>query len=134
MSSEDVVRALFDAFGRRDLDAALALAHPDVEFWPQGTAQRAQRTAPYRGYDGLRQYFADVAQHWDELRLEPGELRVAGDGVVAFGTAVGRPAGDEEEQRQPVIWLFKLREGRILHGRVVATAAEALAAAERSSW
>jgi uncharacterized protein len=134
MSSEEVIRALFDAFARRDLDAALALTQPDLEFWPQGTAQRAERTAPYRGHDGLREYFADVAAHWDDLRVEPGELRVAGDGVVAFGTAVGRPAGAEEDVSQPVIWLFKLRDGRVLHGRVVATAAEALAAAERSRW
>jgi ketosteroid isomerase-like protein len=134
MSSEEVIRALFDAFARRDLDAALALAEPDVEFWPEGTAQRAERTAPYRGHDGIRQYFDDVAAVWDELRVEPGELRVAGDGVVAFGTATGRPVGSDDEVGQPVIWLFKLRGGRVQHGRVVATAAEALAAAQRSSW
>ena len=136
MGSEEVIRALFDAFTRRDLDAALALAHPQLELWPQGTAQRAERTSPYRGHDGVRQYFADVARHWDELRVDPGELRVAGDGVVAFGTAIGRPVGadDEDELSQPVIWLFKVHEGRVLHARVVATAAEALAAAERSNW
>jgi ketosteroid isomerase-like protein len=134
MSPEEVVRALYDAFARRDLEAALALTDPDLEFWPQGTAQRASRTEPYRGHDGLRQYFADVAAHWEELRVEPGELRVAGNGVVAFGTAVGRHVGAAEEVSQPVIWLWKLREGRVLHGRVVDTAAEALAAAERSRW
>jgi uncharacterized protein len=121
------VRALFDAFARRDVDRALALVDPAVEFWPQGTAERTRRTEPYRGPDGLRRYFADVAAVWDELWVDPSDLRVAGAGVVAFGTAHGR-AGDEEMHR-PVIWVFKLRGERLAYGRVVATAAEALAMA-----
>ena len=119
----DTIRALYAAFGARDLDAALALTDPEVEFWPQGTAQRVGRTEPYRGADGLRAYFADVAAQWDELRVQPDELRIAGNGVVAFGTAIGRSGG--EEVRQPVIWVWKLRDGRVLSGRVVATAAQA---------
>ena len=127
MATEDIIRALFDAFGDRDVDAALELVDPDVEFWPQGTAERAGRDGPYRGADGLREYFADVAAQWDELRVEPGELRVAGDGVVSFGTAIGRHGG--QELRQPVIWVWKLRGGRVVSGRVVATAAQAFEAA-----
>jgi ketosteroid isomerase-like protein len=123
----ETVRALYDAFARRDVGAAIALAHPELEFWPHGTAERARRGESYRGHDGLREYFADVERVWDELRVEPDELRVAGDAVVAFGTAVGRTRG--QEVRQQVIWVWKLREGRVLSGRVVPTAAAAAAAA-----
>ena len=122
---EVVIRALYDAFARRDIAAAARLVDPDVHFWPQGTAERTGRSAPYRGVDGLRAYFADVAEHWDELRVEPDELRIAGNGVVAFGTAYGRSG--EQQVSQPVIWVWKLRDGRILSGRVVATAAQAMA-------
>ena len=127
MAAEDVIRELYAAFSARDVEAVLALSHPDIEFYPQGTVERAGREVPYRGADGLRQYFADVAAQWDELRVEPGQLRIAGDGVVAFGTAIGRSGG--EDVRQPVIWVWKLRDGRVVSGRVVATAAQAYKAA-----
>jgi ketosteroid isomerase-like protein len=124
---QGIIRALFDAFARRDVAAALDLVHPDVEFWPQGTAQRTQRAAPYRGHDGMREYFADVARIWDDLRVEPDDFRGAGAGVVVFGTAHGRIGA--EIVRQPVIWVWKLRDGRVVFGRVVDTAAEAEATA-----
>jgi ketosteroid isomerase-like protein len=127
MAAEDVIRRLYAAFSARDVDAVLALSHPDVEFYPQGTSERTGREEPYRGAEGLRQYFADVASQWEELRVEPGQLRIAGDGVVAFGTAIGRGGG--EEVRQPVIWVWKLRDGRVVSGRVVKTAAQAYKAA-----
>jgi ketosteroid isomerase-like protein len=126
-----VIEALYEAFARRDLDAALALFDPAVEFWPQGTAELAARTEPYRGHDGIRAYFRDVTTLWDELRVEPDDFRAAGGGVVVFGTAHGR-AGDRVLE-QPVIWVWKLREGRVLFGRVVATAAEAHAVAQQQA-
>jgi ketosteroid isomerase-like protein len=125
--AETTVRALFDAFARRDVERALALVDPDFEFWPQGTAERAGRTEPYRRADGLRRYFADVEELWDELWVEPRDLRAAGAGVVAFGVAHGRAGATE--MRLPVIWVFKLRDDRVAYARVVATAAEALAIA-----
>lgn len=126
-----IVEALFEAFAARDLDAALALCSEDFEFWPQGTAERAGRSEPYRGREGMREYFVDVTRTWDELVVQPGELRVAGGGVVAFGTARGRPAGQGQELEIPVIWVFKVDDGRVVSGRVVATVAEADAALAR---
>jgi ketosteroid isomerase-like protein len=121
----DIVRELFAAFGRRDVEAALAVCDEATEFWPGGTAELTGRSEPYVGPEGMREYFADVARVWDELTVEPGELRVAGDGVVAFGTAHGRPAGTAETATIPAIWVFKLRGGKIASARVVATAREA---------
>jgi uncharacterized protein len=124
---QDVVRDVYDAFARRDVDAVLALVDPAFEFWPQGTSELARRGGPYVGPDGLREYFADVEAVWEELRLEPGELRVAGNGVVAFGTVTGRAGG--RPFHTGAIWVWKLRDGRVLSCRAVATAAEALAVA-----
>jgi ketosteroid isomerase-like protein len=127
LSPEDVVREVFSAFARRDPSVVVDLADPECDLWPQGTAERAGRTAPYRGHDGVREYFEDVAKVWADLRVEPGKLRVARDGVVAFGTAYGT-THDGTEHVLPVIWVFKLREGKVLTLRVAATAAEATAA------
>ena len=58
--AEQTVRALFAAFADRDVEAALALLHPDVELWAQPTAERVRRAEPYHGHDGFRAYLADV--------------------------------------------------------------------------
>ena len=132
MTDEQVVAAIFDAFARRDLDAVLALFDPEAEIWPQGTAERVDRTKPYRGHDGLRRYLADVEEVWEDLQVEPGELRSVAGSVVAFGTARGTPrTGPPIEQ--PVIWTIRLRHGRVTRIQVVATAAEAERAAREQS-
>jgi ketosteroid isomerase-like protein len=121
--SEHVIRALYRAFARRDVDAAMALCDPGLEFWAQGTGRRAARTAPYRGYEGLREYFADVDEAWDELVVEPEDFRFSEDGVIVFGTVRGRSGTETLEA--PVIWVWKMRRGRVSFGRAVSTSAEA---------
>ena len=126
MDDAAVIHALFAAFGRRDLRAALELLAPDVEFWPQGTQKRIAREAPYVGHEGMREYFSDVEAAWDELEIEAQDLRAVSGGVAAFGVARGTPA-DGEPIEAPVFWVFRLRDGLVVHGRAVATAAEAVA-------
>ncbi|HEX6389459.1 MAG TPA: nuclear transport factor 2 family protein, partial [Solirubrobacteraceae bacterium] len=101
----DIVREVFAAFTRRDVETVVALTHPEGEFWPGGTAEQAGRSEPYRGHDGIREYFADLARVWDELAIHPGELRAAGAGVVAFGTVHARAAGNDVAGEIPVIWV-----------------------------
>ena len=125
MDAASVVRELFLAFARRDAAALLTYVDPACEFWPQGTAEAVGRSAPYVGHAGMAEFFADASSAWDDLEVQPSDVRTAGTGVVAFGVAVGRLRGEPEEQRIPVIWVFRLRGSRVVYGRVVATAAEA---------
>lgn len=130
-----MVRALFRAFADRDIETAIALTDPNLEFWPQGTAEEIGRTEPYRGREGMRAYFADVARAWRHLEVHPGDMRAVAGAVVAFGTASGTRV-DGTSIELPVIWTFKVRDGRVLSGRVVATGAQAdavLEAARRES-
>ena len=48
-----------------------------------------------------------------------------GTGVICFGVAIGRLRGQEEEQRVPVLWVFRLRDDKIIFARAAASAAEA---------
>lgn len=57
--------------------------------------------------------------------MHPDDVRSAGSGVICFGTVVGRMRGERREQRVPVVWVFRLRDGRIVFGRAARTAAEA---------
>jgi ketosteroid isomerase-like protein len=125
MEPTEVVRELFAAFARRDPAALEPIVHEDCQFWPQGTAEAIGRTEPYAGPDGVRQFLVDTEAVWDELEVHPTDVRAAGSGVVCFGVAIGRLKGSPDAQRIPVIWVFRLQQGRLVYGRAVRTAAEA---------
>src|SRR3954453_10628197 len=80
----EVVKATFAAFAARDVEAVLALAAPDIEFIAL-TAEHDGRAQPYRGHDGMREYFRDVASVWEELRLAPREFRASGYQILVTG-------------------------------------------------
>jgi ketosteroid isomerase-like protein len=106
----EVVRGIYEAFARRDLEAALRLIAEDAELVVPGTAEQLGRTEPYRGHAGVRQYFADAQRVWRELVLHADDIRAAGGGVVVFGHVEGR-VGDAPVRRQ-VVWTWKVREGK----------------------
>lgn len=117
-----VVRAVFDAFGQRDVEAVIALATDDVEVWAIGTASEVGREEPYRGHEGLREYFADVAAIWRRLEIVPGDLRIAASGVVAFGTAHGETVDGSVHDGVGVIWIVRLEGDRVRSIRITPTA------------
>src|SRR5215207_589729 len=127
--AEQVVRTLFGCFAARDVEGALPLLHEDFELWPQPTAERAGRATPYRGHAGWREYLADVERVWAEFSVDPNDLRVAGEGVICFGTARGRAHDGGPPLEQQVVWVIRLRAGRVVLCRVVRTAGEAEAVA-----
>ena len=123
----DVVKAMFEAFSERDVEGVLAYAHPDVEF-RSVTGDHAGRTSAYRGHDGLRQYFLDVAEIWDDLRIVPGEFRQSGDTILVTGRVSARsPARIVAGSTG---WIWRVVGGLIVYARVYPSAADAMAAFE----
>ena len=112
----DVVRAIYDAFAVRDLDAALAFVAPDCVIHLVGTARRVGRDEPYVGHDGMRQYFADVERYWDELAVHAEDFRVIPGSVIVMGHVTG--VADGEEIRRSAVWTWRVRDGRAVHVRV----------------
>lgn len=121
-----VVRDMYAAFNRRDVEAALAFVAPDAELRPGGTAAVTGRTV-YRGHDEIREYFADVARVWPPgLRVSPATYRAVAGSVVAYGRVeMEMPDGPIEDD---VIWVWKLRDGLVTSGQIFPTHTAALAA------
>jgi ketosteroid isomerase-like protein len=121
-----VVKAVFAAFAERDLERVLDAIDPEMEFTPV-TADLAGRTEPYRGHEGMREYFRDVGLVWDDLRLNPREFREVGDSILVTGRVTARSPSRIVEGSTG--WVFRVRDGRVVYGRVYASAADAERAA-----
>jgi ketosteroid isomerase-like protein len=108
----EVFARAMDAFNERDLERFLDTwaDNDEIEF----VALRSAIEGPYRGRDGIRQWWSDTSANWAEFRVEPERLHDAGDGRVvgagiihAQGNAGGVPLDI------PTSWLAELRDGRI---------------------
>ena len=102
-----VVVAAFAAFARRDLPGMLERCCDDFVLRSFATAQRAERTTPYRGHEGVEAYLRDVATVWEELTLTPLTFRLAQESVIGFGRVEGRRPG--ERVLGSLMWVVRLR-------------------------
>jgi ketosteroid isomerase-like protein len=116
--TEDVetVRAVYDAFARRDLEGALVHIAPSCELHLEGTARAVGRSEPYVGHDGLREYFSDVARVWQELTLHAEDIRVVPGSVVVIGHISGLRNG--QRMRRAAVWTWRLSGGKATYIRV----------------
>ena len=125
----DIVRRVFAAFSRRDVESLLALCDPEIVFVPQ-TGRLAGRDEPYRGHEGLRTYLADVARVWQELRSEPDEYIEIDDRVLCTGRVYAWGVGRVIDA--PAGWVWRVRDGLVVEGRVYETRRAAYEAVGRA--
>jgi ketosteroid isomerase-like protein len=111
-----VVKAIYAAFARRDLDGALPYIAPDCELHAAGTAAAAGSESPYRGHEGVRRYFADVAAVWEELVLHAEDFRVIPGSVIVLGHVSA--VRDGQPMQRAIVWTWKLRGGLATSVRV----------------
>jgi ketosteroid isomerase-like protein len=124
-SDIDVVKEVYAAFAARDIDRVEALLDPDVVFIAV-TGGIIGRTEPYRGYQGMREYFSDVARVWDELVLTPREFEEVGDAIPVTGRVSAR--SPSRMISGSTGWVWRVRNGLVVYVRVYSSAAEARAA------
>jgi ketosteroid isomerase-like protein len=105
----EIVTAIYDAFADRDLERALEHMDRDCEVHLVGTARLTGRAEPYRGHTGVRRYFADVGELWDELTMHPEDFRVVPGSVIVMGAVTGRRNG--QAIRRAVLWTWRVRDG-----------------------
>src|SRR4051812_5393774 len=106
----DLVKAVYDAFARRDRDGMAALLSDDCELHLEGTARLAGRSEPYRGHEGMREYLTDVERLWEELELHADDFRAVPGSVIVMGHVTGRRQG--LAVRRSSVWTWKVSGGR----------------------
>lgn len=111
MSKENVeiVRAVYEAINRGDVDAWLKHCAPDCEF--DGSRLVGPVHGTY-GLDQIRPVLEEFEEPWESFRVQPDELIDAGGDVVASvtGSFQGRD-GIQVRTRTAFVWT--IRDGAI---------------------
>jgi uncharacterized protein len=120
----ELVRRVFEAINRRDVQAVLDAYHPDADMSTL-TSELVQGKA-YRGHSGIREYFSSFADVWEELHLDPEEIRDLGDRILVIGRWTSRGKESGADVVSPAAWIFAVQNGRIVFSRAYRDADEAL--------
>ena len=128
MSQENVgvVRRSLDAIHRWDIAALLELYDSDIHFLPL-TGTRVE-SGGYFGHAGVRDYFEEVADVWEELHPYGDDFRTVGSDVVVLGGCAVRGRGSGAVTDTPMAWVMTVRNGKITSHRGYRTREEALEA------
>lgn len=128
MSQEnvDLYRRGIEAFNRRDLDAFLALAHPDVVGISRVLAIEGDS---YRGYDGTRDWWTDLLGVFPDFRIEVIWVRDAGDLTVSELRNSAHGEGSAARLEEFVWQVSEWRDGRVVRWQMHEKEQDALAAA-----
>ena len=90
MSQEnlEIVRGVYEAWNRGDLEATLGLMHPEIRIdYTAGAFPGLDET--YEGHEGARKYWRDLRGPWSSLKLDVETLHGAGDRVATVFTFEG---------------------------------------------
>ncbi len=110
MSSGDVIRGLYEAFGRGDVPAVLGTLDENVE-WTEAEG------FPYGGtYHGpnavLENVFMKLGSEWEGFSAVPHKIIDGGDDVVALGTYTGKYLATGKSISVPYAHAWTLKEGK----------------------
>ena len=123
----ELVQRSFEAIWRGDLDTLFLLYDLNVQFQPL-TGMRVE-SGGYIGHDGVRDYFDEIAEVWDEMRPQGDAFDVIGDNVIVIGRCLVRGKQSGVEDDSPFAWVVTVRGGKVTRHRAFRTLEEAQQAA-----
>lgn len=111
MSNVEVIRGIYGAFGRGDIESVLAALHPEIE-WVEAEIEDLLYGGTHRGREAVaKDVLAVMPQTWEKVELQPEEWIDGGDAVVVLGRFNARGRGGEEGSwRFAHVW--RLRDGK----------------------
>jgi ketosteroid isomerase-like protein len=120
-----VMRTWIEAYNRGDMEALLAVTHPDFEFRTSGIFPGIDPV--YKGHAGYKRFFGDLNDMWESFGVSVAELRDCGQRALLLGVFEGR-GRDGLEVRRPTASIWTFRDDQVLQLQTYATWDEALEA------
>jgi ketosteroid isomerase-like protein len=109
-SDVEVVRSMLLAYRAGNIDAVIEAADPDIEVRPAVVG--GPEGIVYRGPEGVRAFFVDIAAAWERFEIEAEEFRDLGDTVLVLGSS-SLVARDGMTLDAKTGWVFGMRNGKI---------------------
>jgi ketosteroid isomerase-like protein len=119
-----VARRTFEAICARDIETLLGLYQEDIEFEPLTGIE--VEVGGYHGHAGVRRYFEEASQVWEEMLPHADDVRAVGDHVLILGGCAVRGRGSGALADNPMAWILTFRDGKVLRHRAYRTLEEAL--------
>ncbi|HEX2126391.1 MAG TPA: nuclear transport factor 2 family protein [Thermoleophilaceae bacterium] len=122
----ELVRAIFRGWNEDGVDGMLPLFHADIEYRPM------EERGAVHGHDAMRRYFERWMEPWDELQVEPTEMRSEGDRVLNGCEVRGTGSGSGVEITMHYWQVWLIHAGRAVRWEEYLDRDEAVAAFEGS--
>jgi len=124
MSSENVewIRAGFEAHNRGDVDALVAVYHPEAVF-------ETLLLGTHHGNESIRVIYEENQKTMSGYDVVPVELIDAGDKVVAVAQAVGAGQASEIALDEAFAFVFTFKDGLVIREQAFRNKQEAVEAA-----
>jgi hypothetical protein len=121
----DLYHRAADAFNRRDLEAFLALMHPEIKV----ESRLVVMEGGYHGHEGVRRWWNDFLGTFPDYRVEIEEARDLGEVTLGHSRGWGHSAASETPLVDPFWQPLRWVDGKCIWWKNCATEAEALEAA-----
>jgi hypothetical protein len=125
----EMLEQLRDAYNDRDPDAFVAVWNRDCEWHPFLTA-RVEGDPGYHGHNGLRAWFEDVDEMFEETHVQLDQFRQTENRILVLGKMTARGRGSEGEVRSEVGWVVEPKGERFQRGWAFTSHEEAERAAK----
>ncbi len=113
MSNLDPVRALYAAFAKGDMAAALATMAADI-VWNEAENYPYADRNPYVGPEAvLHGVFARIGADWDGFSATSDEFIDGGETIVSLGHYAGVAKATGKAMRAQFAHVFRVRDGQI---------------------
>jgi ketosteroid isomerase-like protein len=109
----DVVRSIYSAFGRGDVEGVLAQLDPEVSWLTPG-APELPTAGLRKGIPAVREFFGLLVSAFDIADFQPRDFLTSGDKVVVLGTSREGPKGSGRLVDFRWVHVFTFRSGKIV--------------------
>src|SRR5687768_7715339 len=103
----EVVKQIYDAFGRRDVPKVLSLFSPEIEIVQ---SPELPWGGTYRGHAGAMEFFGKLAARINST-VTIDRFLSAGDAVAVIGWTTGTVNATGANYHVPIVHVLKVREG-----------------------
>jgi ketosteroid isomerase-like protein len=128
-SNADLVREAFEEWNTGERETFLDRLDPEVEI--NVISLQVTGGAPYRGYDGYRQWIEAMEESFEVWELHPQTFDEHDDSILVLGKMHLRGRGSGVELDQETGWIVDVRAGRMWRLRTFTSHDEARALFER---